>query len=59
MGAVLEQNIESVWRLVEFWSRKLKSAETRYSTTDKEWLAMVEAVSSHWRHLLEGRNVIV
>ena len=59
IGVVLEQNIEGVWRPVEFWSRKLKSAETRYSATDKEWLAVVEAVSSHWRHLLEGRNVIV
>ena len=59
LGAVLEQMIEGVWRPVEFWSRKLKPAETRYSATDKEWLAVVEAVSSHWRHLLEGRNVIV
>ena len=59
LGAVLEQKVEGVWRPVEFWSRKLKSAETRYSATDKEWLAVVEAVSNHWRHLLEGRNVTV
>ena len=59
LGAVLEQKVENIWRPVEFWSRKLKSAETRYSATDKEWLAVVEAVSSHWRPLLEGRETIV
>ena len=59
LGAVLEQKVDDVWRPVEFWSRKLKSAETRYSATDKEWLAVVEAVSTHWRHLLEGKKVIV
>ena len=59
LGAVLEQKVDDAWRPIEFWSRKLKPAETRYSATDKEWLAVVEAVSNHWRHLLEGREVIV
>ena len=36
LGAVLEQRVEGLWRPVEFWSRKLKPAETRYSATDKE-----------------------
>ena len=59
LGAVLEQKVNDIWRPVEFWSRKLKPAETRYSATDKEWLAVVEAVSNHWRHVLEGREVVV
>ena len=59
LGAVLEQKVDETWRPVEFWSRKLKAAETRYSATDKEWLAVVEAVSNHWRYLLEGRKTIV
>ena len=59
LGAVLEQKVNGIWRPVEFWSRKLKSAETRYSATDKEWLAIVEAVSSHWRHLLERKKITV
>ena len=59
LGAVLEQYHQEHWRPVEFWSRKLKPAETRYSATDKEWLAVVEAISTHWRHLLEGRPCIV
>ena len=60
LGAVLEQQLQpNKWQPVEFWSRKLKPAETRYSATDKEWLAVVEAISTHWRHLLEGRPCIV
>ena len=59
LGAVMEQLHEKEWHPIEFWSRKLKPAETRYSATDKEWLAVVEAVSNHWRHLLEGRPCII
>ena len=59
LGAVLEQQYRGNWQPVEFWSRKLKPAETRYSATDKEWLAVVEAISTHWRHLLEGRPCIL
>ena len=55
----MEQLHEKEWHPIEFWSRKLKPAETRYSATDKEWLAVVEAVSTHWRHLLEGRPCII
>ena len=59
LGAVLEQLSKDRWKPVEFWSRKLKPAETRYSATDKEWLAVVDAVSTHWRHLLEGKPCII
>ena len=53
IGAVLEQLHDHVWKPIAFWSRKLLDAETRYSATDLEWLAVVEAVSRVWRHLLE------
>ena len=55
IGAVLEQNHGGHWRPTAFWSRKLREAETRYSTTDREWLAVVEAVSRRWRSFLEDR----
>ena len=46
IGAVIEQkHEEETWKPVAFWSRKLKDPETRYSATDLEWLAVVEAVS--------------
>ena len=53
IGAVLEQQTVKGWRPVAFWSRKLRDPETRYSATDMEWLAVVEAVSVTWRHFLE------
>ena len=60
LGAVFEQKVDGVgWAPVAFWSRKLSDAETRYSTTDKEWLAVIEAVTRHWRHWLGGRNFVL
>ena len=55
VGATLEQKIEGIgWAPVSFWSRKMSDAEKRYSVTDQEWLAVVEAVTRHWRHYLKG-----
>ena len=53
IGAVLEQKYEEGWKPVAFWSRKLKDPESRYSATDLEWLAVVEAVTKVWYHFLE------
>ena len=51
IGAVFEQRVEGVgWAPMAFWSRKLSEAEGRYSATDQEWLAVVEAVTKQWRH---------
>jgi hypothetical protein len=41
------------WRLVDFYSRKLITAEYNYDTYNQELLAMVKSLS-HWRHYLEG-----
>ena len=46
---------EKGWRPVAFWSRKLKDAETRYSATDLEWMAVVEAVTKVWPWMLEDQ----
>ena len=55
VGATLEQKIEGIgWAPIAFWSRKMSDAEKRYSVTDQEWLAVVEAVTQHWRHYLKG-----
>ena len=59
LGAVLEQKYDETWRPVAFWSRKLRDPETRYSTTDREWLAIVEAVSLKWKGFLEDRSFTV
>ena len=34
----------------------MSAAETRYSVTDQEWLAVIEAVTRQWRHWLKGRR---
>ena len=53
LGAALEQQHGELWRPVAFWSRKLKDAETRYSATDLEWMAVVQPVTRYgtgcWR----------
>ena len=45
LGAVLEQRHAEGWRPIAFWSRKLRDPETRYSATDLEWMAVVNAVT--------------
>ena len=55
VGAVLQQHIAGVWTPICFFSRKLHSAETKYSAFDKELLAMYLAVKK-FRHFIEGRQ---
>lgn len=51
VGADLQQG---TWKPISFFSHKMTSAETRYSTFDRELLAVYLAIK-HFRHLLEGR----
>ena len=60
VGATLEQKIEGIgWAPIAFWSRKMSDAERRYSVTDQEWLAVVDSVTRHWRHLLKGLKFLL
>lgn len=54
VGAVLEQLIDNQWRPLAFFSKKLHPAEVKYSTFDRELLAMYLAIR-HFRYFLEGR----
>ena len=54
VGAVLQQYINDTWHPISFFSRKMTPAETRYSTFDRELLAVYLAIK-HFRHFLEGR----
>ena len=56
VGAVLQQRLDGVWTPISFFSRKLHSAETKYSTFDKELLAMYLALKK-FRYFIEGRPV--
>ena len=50
---VLQQNIKGTWKPISFFSRKLNPAETRYSTFDRELLAVFLGIK-HFQHFLES-----
>ena len=54
VGGVLQQLIESTWKPLSFFLKRLRPAETKYSTFGRELLATYLSVK-HFRHLLEGR----
>ena len=54
LGGVLEQFIDDQWQPLAFFSRKLRPPEQRYSTFDRELLAIHLGVR-HFRYFLEGR----
>lgn len=54
IGGVLYQNDGPI----AFYSRKLNKSEVNYSTTDREFLALVETID-HFRHYLLGRPFVV
>ena len=55
VGAVLQQEINGHWNPIAYFSKKLQPAETRYSTFDRELLAIYLAIK-HFRHFVEGRD---
>ena len=58
MGGVLEQVIDGHPQPLAFFSRKLSPAESRYSTFDRELLAMYSSVR-HFRHFLQGASFTI
>ena len=58
IGAVLLQEVDGELKPVVFLSRKLLDRETRYSTVEKECLAMKWAINS-LRYYLLGRQFIL
>ena len=58
VGAVLQQRIGDQWHPISYFSKKLTSTETHYSTFDRELLAIYLAIR-HFRHMVEGREFTV
>ena len=54
LGGVLQQRLRGVWCPLGFYSRVLLPAETRYTTFDRELLAIHSAIR-HFRYFVEGR----
>lgn len=57
-GAVLQQKEGGSWKPLGFFSTKLSDAQQRYSTYDRELLAIYLAIK-HFRPLVEGRSFTV
>jgi hypothetical protein len=58
MGALLQQRARNVWQLLTFFSKKMSTAQQKYSPFDRELLAIYEAVK-HFRDMLEARHFVV
>lgn len=57
-GAILMQKILCKLHVIEYYSRRTSSAESRYHSYELETLAVVNAVK-HFRHYLHGRKFTV
>jgi hypothetical protein len=55
VGAVLQPAENKAWKPLAFFSKKLSPTQQRYSTFDRELLAIFLAIK-HFRFLLEGRQ---
>lgn len=58
IGGVLQQQISNIVEPLAFYSRKLTSSEMKYSSFDRELLAIYLNIK-HFRHFLEGRSFVV
>jgi len=58
IGAVIHQEEKRELQPLAFMSKKLSTAQTKYSPYDSELLAIYTAIK-HFRHFLEGRNFII
>ena len=54
IGGVLEQEINSKWQTLAFFSRQLKPSEANYSAFDRELLVLYLGIR-HFRYFLDGR----
>lgn len=58
IGAALEQCVNGKWTPMGFFSRKLSDTEQRYSTYDRELLAIFAAIK-YFKHQLDCREFVI
>lgn len=58
IGASMQQYVGNAWEPLGFFSRKLSDTERKYSTYDRELLAIFAAVK-YFRFMLEGSDFII
>lgn len=58
VGAVLQQLVDGHWKPLGYFSRKLTDTQVKYSTYDRELLAIYLAII-HFRKIFEGRALTI
>jgi len=58
VGAVMQQQTNTGWQQLAFFSKALSEAQAKYSTIGRELLAVYLAVR-HFRYIIEGRSFFV
>ena len=58
LGVLKKDSVVHVERVIAYWSRLFKSAETRYSTTEREALAAKEGLVK-FQPFIEGEDVLL
>ncbi|GKF42039.1 reverse transcriptase domain-containing protein [Tanacetum coccineum] len=58
LGAVLGQRHEKHFRPIHYASKTMNEAESHYTTTEKEMLAMVYAFKKLWSYLILNKSIV-
>ncbi|CAB3379534.1 Hypothetical predicted protein [Cloeon dipterum] len=58
MGGVLQQKVEGIWQPLGFFSKKLCPAQQKYTTYDRELLAIYSTIR-YFKHMLEARSFCI
>ncbi|GJY55853.1 reverse transcriptase domain-containing protein [Tanacetum coccineum] len=58
IGAVLGQRIEKHFRPIHYASKTMTEAESNYTTTEKEMLAVVYAFENFWSYLIMNKSIV-
>lgn len=58
VGAVLQQFVDDNWKPLGYFSQKISETQTKYSTYDRELLAVYLAIR-YFKDLIEGRELII
>nr|GEW80259.1 reverse transcriptase domain-containing protein [Tanacetum cinerariifolium] len=58
IGAVLGQRHEKHFKPIHYASKTMNDAETNYTTTEKEMLAVVYAFEKFWSYLIMNKSIV-
>lgn len=58
VGGVLQQHVNGSWLPLGYFSKKLSTTEEKYSTYDRELLAVYLAIR-YFRYMIEGRQLVI